>query len=199
MADPLSITASIIAVLGALDSVGKAIAKVRTLKNSSDDLIALINEVSDYKVVLHDIERHFRNPPQSSDTAAIDQHTHLASLIKRAKDPLLELEQMIEHRFQKTEARDGQVKVSRVEWLRAKSAVERLRQKLRDTRQNIQSYTSLINSYVATHLDHSSILLLDLHRNSSVATLANSELQLILFTNSTQCRPVASGVSSNPQ
>ena len=73
MADPLSITASIIAVLGAADSVSKVLSKIRIFNDSPDGLLALINEVSDFKVVLYDIERHFRNSPQASDAATADQ------------------------------------------------------------------------------------------------------------------------------
>ena len=148
MADPLSLTASIIAILGVTDSVGKALSKVRVLKESPDELLALINEVSDFKVVLYDIERQFRNRPPTSDALMVDQYSHLSELIQRAKDPLLKLEEMIEYQFKRAESGDGHFKVSRIEWLRAKVVVERLRQTLRDTRQNIQSYMTLINTYV---------------------------------------------------
>ena len=146
MADPLSIIASIIAILGAADSVSKALSKIKIFSDSPDGLLVLINEVSDFKVVLYDIERHFRNSPQASDAATVEQYSHLADLISRGKDPLLQLEQMIEYQFKRAETRDGQFRVSRVEWLRAKLVVERLRQTLRDTRQNIQSHMALIHS-----------------------------------------------------
>ena len=148
MADPLSFTASIIAILGVTDSVGKALSKIKVLKESPDELLALINEVSDFKVVLYDIERQFRDRPQTSNASTTDQYSHLSDLIYRAKDPLLKLEEMIEYQFKRAESGDGHFRVSRIEWLRAKVVVERLRQTLRDTRQNIQSYMALINSYV---------------------------------------------------
>ena len=55
MGDPLSITASVIAILGAADSVRKVLSKIRLLNASPDELLALINEVSDFKVVLYDV------------------------------------------------------------------------------------------------------------------------------------------------
>ena len=146
MADPLSITASIIAILGVTDRVGKALAKIKIANDSPDEILALINEVSDFKVVLYDTERHFRNSAQTSDAATADLYSHLSDLINRAKKPLLQLEQMTEYQFKKPETHDGHFKVSRIEWLRAKLVVGRLRQTLRDTRQNIQSHLALINS-----------------------------------------------------
>ena len=58
MADPLSITASIIAVVGAAECVTKTLAKIRSIRNAPDELLALINEVSDLKIILSDIQNY---------------------------------------------------------------------------------------------------------------------------------------------
>ena len=55
MADPLSITASIIAVIGAAEGVGKTLTKIRNIRNAPTELLALINEVSDLRTILNDI------------------------------------------------------------------------------------------------------------------------------------------------
>ena len=55
MADSLSITASIIAVVGAAEGVTKTLDKIKNIRNVSDELLALINEVSDLKAILSDI------------------------------------------------------------------------------------------------------------------------------------------------
>ena len=44
--DPLSIGASILAVLGATVTAGRTLEKLYRLRHAPDDLIALINEVS---------------------------------------------------------------------------------------------------------------------------------------------------------
>ena len=77
-----------------------------------------------------------------------DQHAHLVDLIDRGKGILLQLERMIEYQFKRAETTDGQFRVSRHKWLRAKLVVERLRQALRGIRQNIQSHMSSISLYV---------------------------------------------------
>ena len=148
MADPLSIIASIIAILGATDSVGKALSKIVIPNSTSDELLALINEISDFKVVLYDVERNFRDPPPNHIAVLADQYSHLATLINRGKGTILKLEEMIEYKFKRAEVKDGPYKVSRIEWLRAKLEVERLRKTLRDIRQNIQLHMALIYAYV---------------------------------------------------
>ena len=148
MADPLSITASAITILGAVDNVCTALSKIRILRDAPDELLALNNEVSDFKVVLHTIERHFDGHGETGRTSAIasESLSNLSSLINRAKDPITKLEELIEYRFKKAPFDDGHFRVSRTEWLRARSVVERLRQNIRDSRQNIQAQMMLIGS-----------------------------------------------------
>ena len=57
MADPLSITASVIAVLGAAEGVNKTLARIKNLIDAPRKLLTLINEVSDLTLVLGDLER----------------------------------------------------------------------------------------------------------------------------------------------
>ena len=99
MVDPLSLTASIIAVLGISNSVGKALSKIKLINESPDELLALINEVSDIRVVLYDIDCHFRKLPPicPTETASVELHSHLSDLVNRAKGPFFQLEQMVEY------------------------------------------------------------------------------------------------------
>jgi len=46
MAEPLSITASILAILGAAEKTGKGLERLRTLHNAPDELQYVLNEVS---------------------------------------------------------------------------------------------------------------------------------------------------------
>ena len=142
MADPLSITASIIAVVGAAEGVTKTLAKIKSIRNAPDELLALINEVSDLKLIISDIQNHI-----VIQRAQIPQTElqNISTLIKRAKDKLLELDQLIQYRLVKPES--DQIKVSRREWLRAKAVIERFRQDLRDIRLNIITQMAVINSW----------------------------------------------------
>jgi len=46
MAEPLSMTASILAVVGAAEKTGKGLEKLRALHNAPDELEYVLNEVS---------------------------------------------------------------------------------------------------------------------------------------------------------
>ena len=158
MADGLSLVASIIAVLGAADAVGKTLSKVRVLRNAPDELLALNNEISDLTVTLQNVENYLSTDliEGSSTTSRkeISQSVlhHMSSLINRAKDELLQLDQMIHYRFLKSGSFNGDYKVFRVRWARARNTVESHRKSLRDVRQNVVMQMLLVNSCDCTHL-----------------------------------------------
>ncbi|KAL9112793.1 MAG: hypothetical protein Q9187_007725, partial [Circinaria calcarea] len=71
---------------------------------------------------------------------------HISILVGRAKDKLLELDELIQYRLVKPESISDQIKVSKREWARAKDSIERFRQSLRDIRLNIATHMIVVNS-----------------------------------------------------
>ena len=144
MADPLSITASIIAVIGAAEGVGKALAKIKDIRNAPEDVLALINEVSDLRVILGDVEKSTR----AAGTTPLphEQLAHMSTLIDRAKDRLLEIDQLIHYQLVKPDTSD--IKVSRREWAIARPTIKRFRESLRDVRLNLLTQMIVISSCV---------------------------------------------------
>ena len=145
MADPLSITASIIAVVGAAEGVTKTLAKIKSIRNAPDELLPLINEVSDLKIILSDMQNYITQNTQKPQISQ-QELRNISTLINRAKEKLLELDQLIQYRLVKPESISDQIKVSRREWLRAKSTIEKFRQSLRDIKLNIMAQMMVINS-----------------------------------------------------
>ena len=88
MADPLSITASIIAVVGAAEGVGKTINKIRSFREAPNELLSLINEISDLRIVLGDIQGNL-SQNASSISLQREQSEHMSTLLNRAKEQLL--------------------------------------------------------------------------------------------------------------
>ena len=144
MADPLSITASIIAVVGAAEGVTKTLAKIRNIRNAPEELLALINEVSDLRIILAGIQSYVQNTAASPELQ--DALQHLTVLINRAKDKLLQLDELVQYRLTKPESVADQIKVSRREWARAKTTIDDFRQSLRDIRINIVTQMIVVNS-----------------------------------------------------
>ena len=147
MADPLSVTAGIIAVLGAIESVTKTLARIKSIRNAPNELLALINEVSDLKLILSDVQSYLADCTASQQLPR-EPLQHMSTLANRARDRLLELDELIQYRFTKADSTTDQIKVSRREWARARSTIETFRQSLRDIRLNIVTQMVVVNSYV---------------------------------------------------
>ena len=141
MADPLSITASIIAVIGAAEGVSKGFSKIKDIRKAPSDLLALMNEVSDLSVILGDVESNIRH----ADRVPLprEQTAHMSALIQRAKDRLLELDQLIQFRLVKPAT--DKIKISRREWTIAKPTITKLRESLRDIRLNLLTQMVAMN------------------------------------------------------
>ena len=142
MADPLSITASVIAVLGAAEGVSKTLARIKSLRHAPTEVLALINEVSDLRIILGEVERYVIRDVSSP----VEQLQTMSTLVERAMDSLLELDQLIQYRLLKATSRSTEPKISRREWAAAKPVIERYRQGLRDIRLNILNQLVVINT-----------------------------------------------------
>lgn len=140
MADPLSLTASVITVIAAVDSVAKLLAKIRSIKNAPDELFALNNKVSDLRIILGDIEGYAL---QNLRTSQQEQLQHMRHLLDRAKDSLQDLDILIQYRLVKP---GNRMQVSRREWAKAITTIKDFRRSLRDMRLNIVSQMITLDS-----------------------------------------------------
>ena len=144
MADPLSITASIIAIITAAEGVSKALVKIRNYQIIPNEFFALVNEVSDLKVVMIDIDTYLKTILDKSSPLKTLQH--MKTLLIRGKEELLELDQLIRYQLIKPETTLPNAKVSRHRWIKAKKVIERYRRSLRDIRLNMIAQISMLNT-----------------------------------------------------
>ena len=147
MADPLSLGASIIAVLGAADSVGKTLAKIRIFRNAPEEFLALLNEVSDLTIILNNVESYVIGIARRTVSPQA-QLVHMSSLIERERLLLLQLEQVMTQRLSRSISSSGRGILSRSEWVRSKVDIERIRQDIREARINIMAQMVTVNSSV---------------------------------------------------
>ena len=146
MADPLSITASIIAILGAAEGVTKAIGSIKHIQNAPAKLLALLNEVADLTVVLRSGQTFVRDQNTQSLNIPQDQLQQISTIVDRAKDEILRLEKLIEYSLVKPDSTSESIKISRQEWLKAKPKIMEFQQSLREIRLSITTHMTLVNS-----------------------------------------------------
>ena len=148
MADPLSITASVIAIIGAAEGVTKIFEKLRNIENAPSELLALFNEVADLTLVLRSVQNFIRSQNAHGPQISQDQLQHLSELVDKAKNKVLQLEEFMEYRLVKPDSTSKNIKVARQEWMKAKRTIKEFKQNLRDIRQNITTHMIVINSWV---------------------------------------------------
>ena len=141
--DPLSVTASCIAVAGAGGAAVKGLKKLRELTKIPDILLSVMNEVADLTLVTQDIRLNLqlRKDAYSILPSSISVITQL---LDRAQDTLIELDQAINYRLLRSPKPNGEITFSRSAWIMEEHRVQRLQASLRATRLDIAA----LNLYV---------------------------------------------------
>lgn len=140
MAEPLSIIASIIAVIGAAETVGKALNRIRDIMNFPDEGLALSNEISDLTIVLKHVETYV--------TAA---DGHISVLAKRAQRRLAQLENIMHNHLPEPGGANRGSSLLRLQWVLLKTKINGLRVDLRDIKlSNMVQVTTASGSVINT-------------------------------------------------
>ena len=139
--DPLSLTASLLAILGAGGVVAKGLDKIRGLKNTPNILLQLNNEVTDLHLLLRGVDELYHEHVDSTKTS---QREIIYNTLIRAKEALLELEQLISYRW--TKETDRGTEIDRTVWIRAQTKVKEMKDKIRGVRNDLNGSWIIISS-----------------------------------------------------
>lgn len=140
--DPLSVTASIVAVVGAASSVGRTLSKLASLRGAPNTIQALNNEIEDLRLILQEIDTLLRRDIDSSGPSL---HQSLSSALQRAKDKLLELEVILEYQVMTVDDH-GNAAVNRFGWARQQTTIQRIQEDLRSIRLDLIAALGLLNA-----------------------------------------------------
>ena len=138
MTDPLSVTASIVSVVGAADAVTKGLRRLKAANEAPEGLQDLVRDVAQLEIVL--------NCVKSAVLSSASPPIGLATLISEAGSKLLELRSLIEYTLTRAGVSDV---VDRWQWVRKGNEVERLRNQLGTIRLNLVALTSGANLSVS--------------------------------------------------
>ncbi|KAI0410478.1 ankyrin repeat-containing domain protein [Xylaria grammica] len=146
--DPLSLTASIIAVITAAGQISKGLRSLYELRHAPQEVLALANEVNELQALLYLVQKATSNV-STSDLAAEDQLI-LKRLLNSAKEPLEELDGLIAVCIRKADT--GNVEsgicsnISFTAWMRSRKSVGALKKRLVRAHRNISiALTALSN------------------------------------------------------
>ena len=141
--DPLSVAASILAIVGAGSQVAKQMKKVLELRNAPDDLLALNNEISEIHCTVQDVNNILE---QCSQTYNVPPAS-LTRALERTRATVLDVERIIAYDLTVVESKDGTVRIDKTRWLREGRRVQALKERMRSDNIHLLSGLSLLASY----------------------------------------------------
>lgn len=181
--DPLSVGASVIAVVGATGKIVRGIRRLKAMQDAPKELDDLLTEVSQFELVIKASQK-------------INGHieSELGTLLKIAQDLVTEFESLIEYKL--TEPGTSN-KVDRWQWLRSSKDVERLRVKLRDVTANLVALVGVTTSLSMDQISQNTNQILSENRHSSNQMLSAFAHLFQLLEESPSTRAALNGSLGN--
>ena len=132
--EPLSVTTSVLAVVGAARRLSKGVGLLKAAKDAPESLDDLLLHLSGIEEVLQEIQ-HVSTEPSAVSPG-------LTRVLGRTKAKFVEMESLVQYTL--TEAGESS-KVDRWQWLRKRDEVERLQRQLDALRNDLTALISTQN------------------------------------------------------
>ncbi len=129
MADPLSITTTIVTLLGAGGQIGKILKKLVSLRNAPGILLAVNNEITDLRAVVQIFDDLLQRQYNTSNAAPYSQ---LSVSLEKVKQTLLRLEQLFSYELTVIEGDDLHLRLDKSVWLLAEPKFRAIKDQIRD-------------------------------------------------------------------
>ena len=142
MMDPLSITASIIAILGTGGAVAKGLFKLRSIKDAPTVLLQLNNDVSDLTLLVQAVDQLLRSYRPAMPPSMQDQVVY--SALERARNVVLQLEELIEYTLTKETGSGPQA--NRTAWLGSLDRIKEVKITTRATRDELTAVWAALSN-----------------------------------------------------
>ena len=142
--DPLSITASILTIVGAGGALAKRLDRLLDLRHAPDILHALSNEVTELQNVVQTWDGLAR---QYQDTSGLPVPAELCETLEKARQNLLALEQLISYELTNTDSRSDLVKLDKSKWIRSDSKIYALQRQIRNDRSSLKNMYARLTLY----------------------------------------------------
>ncbi|MCJ1405508.1 hypothetical protein MMC11_008736 [Xylographa trunciseda] len=139
--DPLSLTASVITVVGAGSAVAKCLRKLTCIRDAPNVLLELDREIDDVRLVVATIEDRCR-PRAKSLLYGNEDDNIICKPLQRTKDVVLELDMLLRYGLTKITTKGEKIDI--VAWMRTESKVLALKERLRNVKLDLNIATGIM-------------------------------------------------------
>ena len=142
--DLLSAVSSVITLLAAGGTIVHGLERLSSLREAPNTVLALNNEVSDFRVAISELLSMLQHEPQRLSTSPTF-NDNLDSVLRRARDKLVELEYLIEYKLLAPNS-GSEIRLSKTAWILERHKVKRIQEELRSIRINMITMLGIFNS-----------------------------------------------------
>ena len=154
--DPLSLTASIIAIIGVGGQAAKATRRLASLKGAPDLILALNNEIADLHLVVVAIQDVFERqqtggmPVPGNRAGEINLDASVTNSLTQANDKVTDFEAL--YKRLDVSILGSNAEFNKIAWLREHKRVKQLQEDLKSVRLKLAGALGILNSYVQMSL-----------------------------------------------
>ena len=143
--DPLSLTASIIAIIGVGGQVAKAVRKAASLQGAPDLVLALNNEMADLNLVVVAVQGIFQRLQTTGvRSGELNADNSITSSLKQVKGKVIELAAL--QKRLNISISGSNVEFDKVAWLREQKKVKRMQEDLKSVRLKLAAALGVLTS-----------------------------------------------------
>ncbi|KAM7197236.1 Ankyrin repeat-containing domain protein [Rhypophila sp. PSN 637] len=137
--DPLSVAASVIALVQAGTGIAKAAKVLRGFTKARAEFCDFLNEITTLQAVVHDVQSSLSNLPQQKSQLPIAESTSLSRIVAELQDTTKALSELSDKLLagSKGRGKDGLHRISKLQWQRSKAEIARLRDNTRSARESL--------------------------------------------------------------
>ena len=149
--DIVSAISAIITLLGAGGTIVNGLEKLSSLREAPNSVLALNNEISDFRAVTLELFHLLRQESiKSSASQTHIQNLHL--VLGRAREKILELECLIEYRLIAPNS-GNDIRLNNVAWVLERYRVKRLQKEIRSMRISLVTILTILNCRSASRVE----------------------------------------------
>lgn len=140
--EPLSLTASVIAIVGACGSIGKGLKKLASRRHAERDLLILQDDVSELQSYVEDVSEVVSELEKMTNRPS---YQRVGTALERAKSTLLKLEQLVVYDLTTIPDSNGKVDIDPSAWFTNQPVIRSSRAEILDRKLSLMAALGLLN------------------------------------------------------